>query len=86
MTNLLDTLKDKQLLTLDDDNNIILHPDGQYEFTTYPLPTNHEGCISITKDEYVGFLLGLYMFDESLSKVVDFVQPVEEIEVENEEN
>lgn len=66
--NLIEKLKEKNLLTTIDDK-ICVKPHSQYDFTTYPLGDDY---ILITAEEYIGLLMGIYMFDEGLTAIVDY--------------
>lgn len=66
-------LAEKNNLILDKENNIFVHPDDKYSFTTYPLPLDREGCIVITLEEYCGIREGVLMFNEELNAVVSIL-------------
>lgn len=79
---LMQKLIDRNLLTVVDDK-ICIKPHTQYDFTTFPI--DMEDCIQITEEEYLGLITYVYMFDETLTNVVDYVNPVIGFEVLGEE-
>ena len=71
---IIDKLIEKNLLTTDGDK-IKIKPHDQYNFTTYPIQDDY---ILISYDEYIGLLTRVYMFNEELTGVVDYEEPVED--------
>lgn len=69
---LMQKLIERNLLTVIDDKICII-PHNQYDFTTFPI--NDSNFILITQEEYLGLLTRVYMFDDTLTGVVDFVEP-----------
>lgn len=65
----IDILKNIHSLRTDVDGKIIISPVSQFQFMTYP-KTENDCLISVTEDEYVGLLLNLYQFDETLTTVI----------------
>lgn len=67
------TLKEIQpiyRLTLNEtEDRVYVKPIDRYSFTSYPLPENLEGCILLTKEEYLGFMSGFLIFNEDLTGV-----------------
>lgn len=76
---LMQKLIDRNLLTVIEDKVCIV-PHNQYDFTTYPI--NGDNFILISEEEYIGLLTGVYMFNEELTGVVDYVDPYAVQEVE----
>ena len=71
-------LKNKFNLTLtEDETGIYVYPMNRYCFTSFPLPKDLSDCIVINKDEYLGMLSGLLMFNDELNTVVTIVEPQE---------
>lgn len=68
---IMDILKQKNNLLMDQDGNIYVAPTSQFEFKTAPFEEG-ENCLLISQDSYLGLLLKLYQFDESLSNVEMF--------------
>ena len=82
LENIIEKLQERNSLTIIDDK-ICIKPLNQYEYITCPIDV--EDCIQITEEEYIGILTRVYMFNEELNGVVDFVAPViEEAEDEGE--
>lgn len=71
-------LKNKFNLTLTEDKTgIYVYPMNKYCFTSFPLPKDLSDCIVINKDEYLGILLDLLMFNDDLNTVIPFIEPQE---------
>lgn len=71
-------LKNKFNLTLtEDETGIYVYPMNRYCFTAFPLPKDLSDCIVINKDEYLGILSGLLMFNDDLDTVVTQIDPQE---------
>ena len=71
-------LKNKFNLTLTkDETGIYVYPMNKYCFTSFPLPKDLSDCIVINKDEYLGILLDLLMFNDDLNTVIPFIEPQE---------
>lgn len=73
---LMQKLIDKNLLTVIE-NKICIKPHNQYDFTTYPI--SEDDYILITPEEYIGLLTGVCKFNEELTGVIDYVEPVIEV-------
>ena len=73
--NVIQKLIEKNLLTVKDDK-VCIKPLNQYDFTTYPIEDEY---ILITGEEYVGLLTRVYMFNEELTGVIDYVEPIIEV-------
>lgn len=71
-------LKNKFNLTLtDDETGIYVYPMNRYCFTSFPLPKDLSECLVVNKDEYLGMLSGLLMFNDDLNTVVPLIDPQE---------
>lgn len=57
-------------LTITEEGKVIIEPDEDGGFTTYPLTENGRK-IEISQDDFVGLLLGIKRLDETKSFVVD---------------
>ena len=73
-SNLIDKLVEINLLSTEN-GKIKLKPHDQYSFTTYPLDDEY---ILVTEEEYIGLLMHIYMFNDDLDAVIDYVEPIEE--------
>ena len=71
---IIDKLIEKNLLATDGDK-IKIKPHDQYNFTTYPIQGDY---ILVSYDEYIGLLTRVYMFNEELTGVVDYEEPIED--------
>jgi len=82
-SNLIEKMAKEYLLTTEGEYVWVLP--SEMGFSTYPLPEDKSGCIKVTKDEYLGLLLGQYTFDETLTKVVDYIPSEEDYSVISED-
>ena len=57
---------------------VCIKPHTQYDFTTYPIDIND--CVYVTYDEYIGLITRVYMFNDTLNCVIDYVDQFEEEE------
>ena len=74
--NLIEKLIEKNLLTVKDDK-ICIKPHAQRSFTTYPI--QGDDYILVSQEEYIGLITQVYMLNEELNGVVDYIEP--EIEI-----
>ena len=64
-------LAERNNLTITESGAIKINPHSQYEFTTYPI--NEElNIVEVSQDEYMGLLLKVYQFNESLTGIEAF--------------
>ena len=71
MSNVMEILQEKNHLTMSGDGQIVVVPTSPYEFRTSPL-IEGESALLISEDAYIGLLLKVYQFDETLKNVVSF--------------
>ena len=65
---------------------VVIRPISQrsYVFIKYITPKNihsveiEDNCLLITPDEYIGLISKQYMFNKTLSGLVDYVEPQEQ--------
>lgn len=71
-------LQQQNMLSLDGNNNIYVYPHNKWEYTTYPLPENYQGCITLTLEEYLGLRANYYMFNDNLDGVEEYRAPTDD--------
>ena len=71
MNAIIEIIKPKNGQTTDAAGNVIVVPTSPYEFRTAPLREG-EAALLIGPEAYIGLLLGLYQFDDTLKNIVPF--------------